>query len=361
MNIVKATLHGRMLVLYFLLISVSGLIAQDIHFSQFNNAPFQRSPALTGVFDGDTRYTINYRAQWYDVPITYRTANGHVDKRFDRDGTRNHFFSGGLVFNYDHAGDAKLSNAQLGLNGSYTHKLTNSHFLTIGLQLAGYQRAFSDVRLRFDDQYNGKFYDPDLPNNENFDNKSVFYADFSAGANWHIKSYKDKTRSNGTERKSRTNVDIGFGIFHINRPDRNFYDQEDFKYPIRMDFYGLGTFEIAQRWDLLLNAMGQYQTPYREHVLTGALKYHLDDKLAHERAIGLGLGYRFNNGIGAGDALIPYFQLNINSWQFGLSYDINISDFEVATNGLGGPEFSLIYIFKKAMTDPFCPTCPPYL
>jgi len=361
MNFLKATLHSRYLYLFVFLVSVSGLFAQDIHFSQFYNAPFQRSPALTGVFDGDTRFTVNYRSQWYDVPITYRTAYGGFDKRFAGKNGSPNFFSFGVVFNYDHAGDAKLSNMQLGLNGSYTQKITSTQFLTAGIQIAGYQRAFSDDDLRFDDQYNGKFYDPAMPNNETFDNKNVFYGDFSAGLNWHFKSNKDKTRSNGSARKSRTNIDIGGGLFHINQPKRNFYDQDEFKYPMRFNFYGIGIFEVGQRVDLMVNAMGQYQSPYQEHVINGGAKFHFNNILTHEWAMGIGMGYRFNNGFNNGDALIPYFQLNVNSWQFGLSYDLNISKFDVATGGLGGPEFSLIYIFKKAEGTPICPTCPTYL
>ena len=360
MNFLKATLY-RYLCLFVTLVSVSGLSAQDIHFSQFYNAPFQRSPALTGVFDGEMRFAVNYRSQWYDVPITYRTAYGGFDKRFARKGENPNFFSLGVVFNYDHAGDAKLSNMQLGLNGSYTHQLAKAHYLTAGLQLAGYQRAFSDDDLRFDDQYNGKFYDPTLPNNESFDKKSILYGDFSAGLNWHFKSKNIKQRSNGSDRHSRTNFDIGGGLFHINQPKRNFYDQDDFKYPMRFNFYGIGIFEIGTRLDLMLNFMGQYQNPYREHVMNGGLKFHFNDDLGQDFALGFGVGYRFNNGFNNGDAVIPYFQLNVKSWQFGLSYDLNISKFDVATGGLGGPEFSLIYIFKKPDGLPICPTCPTYL
>ena len=357
----KATLPCRYFYLLIILFVTSGVIAQDIHFSQFFNAPFQRNPALTGVFDGKSRFSVNYRSQWYDVPITYRTAYGGFDTRFSGKEDSPHYFSFGVVFNYDHAGDTKLSNLQLGLNGSYTHQLATTHFLTIGLQLAGYQRAFTDDDLRFDDQYNGKFYDPALPHNETFDNKTVFYGDFSAGLNWHFKSNKNKTRSNGSDRKSRTSIDIGAGFFHINQPKRNFYDQDDFRYPIRFNVYGLGIFEVGPRVDLLINAMGQYQTPYREHVLNAGVKFHFNNLLTHELAMALGVGYRFNNGFNNGDAVIPYFQLNVNSWQFGLSYDLNISEFDVATGGLGGPEFSLIYIFKKPEAVPICPTCPTYL
>ena len=134
-----------------------------------------------------------------------------------------------------------------------------------------------------------------------------------------------------------------------------------YRIPMRFNIYGIGIFEVGQRLDLMFNVMGQYQSPYQEQVANAGLKFHFNNLLTQEWAMGLGVGYRFNNGFNNGDAVIPYFQLNINSWQFGLSYDLNISKFDVATGGLGGPEFSLIYIFKKPEAVPMCPTCPTYL
>lgn len=362
MNILK-TLTRLSVLSLFLTISIgNSLYAQDIHFSQFENAFFLRSPALTGVFNGDMRFHSNYRAQWYDVPVSYRTFNAGFEKRFTNDPDAKGFFSGGLVFNYDTAGDSKLSTTNLGLLGSYTHRLTQNQSITAGLQLSGYQRSFNTDDLKWDEQYNGKNYEPSLSANESalFDDQTILYGDFSAGLNWHYKSQKSKSYGNGAPRTSRTTIDLGGGWFHINEPKQSFFDVDDVKLKARYSLYGLGVFDVSEKVDLLVNLMGQYQGPYKSHMIGVGGKLHINDKLTKELALAFGAGYRFNDGFGQGDAIYPYMQFYMKSWQFGLSYDINISDFEVATGGLGGPEFSVIYTFRTLDVN-FCKTCPTYL
>jgi len=363
MNILKTKLQLKVLLLLITMSIGSSVIAQDIHFSQFENAFFLRGPGLTGVFSGDMRFHSNYRAQWYDVPVSYRTLSAGFEKRFTKDAEADGFFSGGLLFVHDQAGDSRMNTTNLGLLGSYTHRLTKTQAITAGLQLTGYQRAFRTDDLKWDSQYDGKSYVPTLSPNEAalFDNQSIFYADFSIGLNWHYRSQKNKSRSNGSARKSRTTADLGAGWFHINQPKKSFFDVEAVKLAARYSFYGMGIFDVSERVDVLVNAMGQYQGPYRAHLISGGAKIHLNDRLTKELALALGLGYRFNGGFSQGDAIYPYMQLYMKSWQFGLSYDINVSDFEVATGGLGGPEFSVIYTFKKIPVVEFCPTCPVYL
>ncbi|HRF17259.1 MAG TPA: type IX secretion system membrane protein PorP/SprF, partial [Chitinophagaceae bacterium] len=41
--------------------------AQDIHFSQFFEAPLLRNPSLAGIFTGDIRVQAVYRDQWNSV------------------------------------------------------------------------------------------------------------------------------------------------------------------------------------------------------------------------------------------------------------------------------------------------------
>ena len=63
--------------------------------------------------------------------------------KFDKFCSNHDQWAGGLIFNYDQAGDSKLSTTQVALNGSYTHRVNNNNFMTLGVQLSGYQRAFS--------------------------------------------------------------------------------------------------------------------------------------------------------------------------------------------------------------------------
>jgi hypothetical protein len=45
--------------------------AQDIHFTQFYAAPMNISPALTGIFAGESRLMTNFRSQWHSVPVDF--------------------------------------------------------------------------------------------------------------------------------------------------------------------------------------------------------------------------------------------------------------------------------------------------
>ncbi len=335
------------------------LQAQEIHFSQFRNAPLQLSPGLTGVFDGDLRFHANYRSQWYDVPVNYRTVNGVFDMRFAKNQHNTRFFGGGLVFNYDWAGDSKLSTAYLGLNGSFTHRIAKRHFLTAGASIGGFQRAFKTDDLRWDDQWlPNKVYDPTNDSGENFTDQSIFYGDFSVGLNWHFRHEEKKSRS-------RTTFDIGAGLLHLNEPKKNFYAQEEVRLPKLLNIYGLATIQLNSGFDLVLLANGKYQGPETEHLIGAAGRIHLNQKPTKNTALQLGATYRWNaEGLGTGDAIIPNIELHYRSWLFGVSYDINISNFGKnptnATNALGGPEFSIIHIIKHVDEEEFCPTCPVY-
>ena len=356
----KFTIYAYGLLLVLICAFSNQAKTQEIHFSQFRNAPLQLSPAMTGIFEGDMRFMANYRAQWQDVPVNYRTVNAAFDKRFFANDANTSFWGGGLVFNYDWAGDSKLSTAYLGLNGSFTHRLWKNNFLTAGLSIGGFQRSFKLDDLTWDEQFDGKKFDPAGNSGENFDNTSLFFGDFSGGLNWHFRKMDSKSRP------SRTNFDIGVGLLHFTEPRKNFYDAEVVRLPRLFNIYGLATIELRSKLDLVLLAIGKYQSVETEHLVGAAGRLHLNTDPTRETALQLGLSYRFNTeGFGTGDALIPNLELHYHEWLFGLSYDINLSDFGKnptnATNGLGGPELSLIYIMKNVEDEKYCPTCPPYL
>ena len=59
----------------------------------------------------------------------------------------------------------------------------------------------------------------------------------------------------------------------------------------------------------------------------------------------IGSWVRLNN---VGDAIIPYVGLDYGRFNLGMSYDVNVSGFKLASQSQGGIEISLIYIFKKS-------------
>ncbi|MEM6966693.1 MAG: PorP/SprF family type IX secretion system membrane protein [Bacteroidota bacterium] len=331
----------------FLLLSlfVNQMNAQDIHFSQFGNSPMNLSPALTGMFGGDMRFVGNYRSQWNQVPVSYLTFSGAYDMKFDQFCSNHDQWAGGILFNYDVAGDSKLHTAQLGIAGSYTHRVNPQNFLTLGLLLSGYQRGFSTTDLLFDNQWNGRVGDPNLDNGETFANTNLFYGDFSAGLNWR---FQKPNSQSGWDPQNRTKLDVGASVYHINRPDQSFYDEEvKCDCYMRYNVYGLGTFRLANPFDLVAVAMYQTQGPHTETVLGIGGKIHLDQRFSRQLSILLGLNVRLQ------DALIPNIEVQYNAWRVGVSYDVNTSDFNIATNNFGGPEVSVAYIFVKPKLNVF--------
>jgi len=333
----------------FVLLAI-GTNAQDIHYSQFNHAPILLNPAQTGIFDGEKRIMANYRAQWNTVPVGYRTFSGVFDTKAFKQEDGNSFFGLGALFNYDEAGDSQLGTADLGILGSYSHKIFKKHWLTAGVQLKGSSRRFKTEDLRTDNQWTGGEYDANRSIGESFANQSIIYGDISAGINWRYK--KDN---------SRTTMDFGLAMHHINQPNKSFLDDVDEKLANRRTWYGLLSFQATQVLDVVFNMTGNYQTPYIEHLVGVGGRLHLSQKKTKELSMLLGVNYRFNDGLGRDDAIFPTVVVEYQSWRVGISYDVDISEFNQGTTGNGGPEISLQYLFKRVGQPDFCPTCPAYL
>ena len=173
----------RALMICWCLLMAGGsfLSAQDIHYTQFYNAPFQVSPSQIGLFEGHVRVQGNYRNQWRTVPVGYKTLTLAVDKKFY---SRNkyQFFSGGLVLNYDQAGFSELNHNQVNLLGSFTRRTSKKTYVTLGGIIGFNQRAFNLNNLTFDNQYNGVGgVDQTVDSGENFGGFSNNFADYSVG------------------------------------------------------------------------------------------------------------------------------------------------------------------------------------
>src|SRR3954464_20900 len=76
---------------------------QDIHFSQFFEAPLLRNPSLAGIYTGDIRVQAVYRDQWNSVTNAYKTASVNGEYKMPI-GKMNDFITIGLQFLYDKAG-----------------------------------------------------------------------------------------------------------------------------------------------------------------------------------------------------------------------------------------------------------------
>lgn len=346
----------RLLVVCSLLFGLGiGLVGQDFHYSQFENAPLRINPGLTGVFGGDTRFQGHFRKQWWSVPVDYRTFSVMVDHNFIKEADQNSFFSAGLGLNYDRAGDSNLSWADIDLNLGYTTRLTERAFLTIGGQLGVVQRRFSTDDLRFDNQFDpgrGQF-DPVLPTGESISGAiSNVFLDLGVGVNLRLQSKQSPKVVNLLDKRNR--LDLGVGFFHLNQPDQSFLDDTDIQLPLRVSPYALGVLQITSEVDLIGRLTYQIQEEYRQLVSTAGAQFHLNRTPGKQFSLMLGVGFRHND---FQDAYFPTAEIYFNDWRIGLSYDFNTSAFDKATDHKGAIELSARYLIKNIRPLPikFCP------
>jgi hypothetical protein len=100
------TLFKTLVISLGLLATIKNTQAQDIHFSQFFEAPLLRNPSLAGLFDGDLRLQVVYRDQWKSVtPNSFRTASINGEYKMAVSG--DDFFTVGAQLLLDKAGSAE--------------------------------------------------------------------------------------------------------------------------------------------------------------------------------------------------------------------------------------------------------------
>lgn len=324
---------------------ISGMVhAQDIHYTQAHNSALNINPALTGIFNQDIRMSANYRHQWYTVPVPYLTFTGAFDKKFYQPGNDFGFFSGGILFNYDQAGDSRLTMIQLALSGSYTFLLNENNLLTAGLQLGGANRNFNMEQLNWDNQFDGFMFNPNLSSGETFNQMNLYYLSTGTGLNYRW------------QKSARTKFDLGGAVYNFTRPENDFYDEKDGqKLPVRFAAQFQSSFKIADPLDIMIHGLGQLQGPAYEVVPALIFRIHLNNQAGKEFSLDLGVIGRYS---GEWDAVAPTIGMKINSFKAELSYDINLSEFKVATNRYGGPELSVQYYITHVKPLDSFKTCP---
>jgi hypothetical protein len=90
--------------------------------------------------------------------------------------------------------------------------------------------------------------------------------------------------------------------------------------------------------------MFQSQATYKQWLNGFGIKWHLNRQPGNQLAIQFVANYR---SFDFSEALAPAFEVVYNGWRAGFSYDVNVSEFEVATRNRSGPEFFVHYHLAK--------------
>lgn len=316
--------------------------AQDLHYSQFYNAPLNVNPANTGIFNGDRRFMGSYKDQWRSVPVPWTTFTLSYDQKFYPKRSDTHFFTGGIFLNYDRQGLSKLTLTNINLSGGYTMILNESNLFSIAAVVGFASRGFSPSSLSWDNQWTGDTFDAALPSGELFDAERISFIENGLGVNYRWQQSK------------RTKVDVGIGAYHLVEPKVAFYEADDIRLDRRITGQLVGSFMLSSAVDFQLHGFGQFQGEHSEVLVGGLFKLHLNQQRGREFELHLGAGYRTSGSI------IPTIAIQYSNIYASFSYDVDVSDIANKINNRGGPELHFNYILTSVKPVKNFKICPIY-
>ena len=335
---------NRYITFVCLLLGANYFYGQDIHFSQFSGSLLNISPGYTGMFNGDYRLSAIYRSQWQSVPVSYSTFNMNGEIRVKPKKLNKDMLGFGLMFNNDKAGDAYYGSNQIYLNGTYIYlaKPDSSLIITIGLNMGYCQVGFDYTKMTFNNQFDGFAFNNSSSSGEKFYWTSSNFVDVNFGS---VIQYVFKNKNK---------LIYGLGVHHINKPEityqGNDLSQLNFKLTNCLSF----SMPLSIKTDLIAEALITVQGNNYELVPHASIKYHMLGN--YNKAVLAGLCWRSR------DAVIVRFGYHYKTMQSGISYDINVSDFNRATNRRGSLELFINYVFNfKSNFTPKKRTCPVFM
>ena len=319
--------------------------AQDPRFSQFYAAPLQINPAMTGVFEGRWRANAIYRDQWGSIlgSVPFRTVGASYDMRYNV--AKRDYFAFGLSALRDEVGEGHLIQNRAYLNFSYLKQIGGGRrtgvgqYLVAGGQVGGGQNQIEFNNFWFSEQFDlsiGGFPNTALDNRESSlvgqSQNSDFFIDFNAGLLYYA-VLGDNTSFYG-----------GAAIHHLNNPEISFFSNSAESLNSRIVVHAGGELGFTDELSILPAAIFMKQGVLTSWTTGANIRYNNHDW--NEVAMRLGVWPHF--------ASTPtsrfYFEsvavtaiLELNRINFGVSYDVTVSDLQEANNSRGGFELSLIY------------------
>ncbi|MEW6772901.1 MAG: PorP/SprF family type IX secretion system membrane protein [Bacteroidota bacterium] len=324
----------KILKLSWILIGISlNIYAQDIHFSQYTEAPLYLNPALATV-SYDTRAIGYYRSQWSSIGKSYLTYGVTLEQAINHLKLKANHFGIALNIFYDNAGNGLIKNLMPYLGVNYVMKIATNSKLSVGLQAGTSVRTINSSNFTWDSQFDGFRYNPNLPG-ENTTLTGIARFDMGGGFNYHFaKSERYISAEDGAK------FDVGFAAYHLTTPKFSFFNTGDRLYMKYIGYFN-GDFGIKSAGIALVPSITYIKQGPSKEITTGFLvKYIIKDQSVYtgaRKAMSLSLGayYRLK------DAVIPTLLFQFDKWGLGIAYDINLSDLTPATKTKGGMEVCL--------------------
>ena len=316
----------KQLVLIFFIASFC-LSAQDVHFTQFNKSTFFLNPSLLFIAKKDYKFSLQRRSQWNTVGKPFNTFAASIERKNIL--PKNSF---GVQFLNDAAGEAEFKTT--GLSAVYSREviLNSKYNINLGLGVGFFQRSLEFDKLIFQET-------------ENYPNINFWFPEINIG---------------GSSRyvvNNRLYIVSGASFFHINKPKQSFLGNYESRLDSKTNLHLLTNYSVNKKIDFSPALLFSKQNKIQELVCIFDVTYDLRFKKTRLKS---GLGYRWK------DAMIYNFGIEKDDFEFIVSYDLNTSSFNQATNGHGAVEFFLCYIWdykktKDLKKKTYIDTCPKYL
>lgn len=332
-----------------------GLLAQDIHFTQYNMSPMTLNPALTGKFEGTARIGGIYRDQWASVIKAYRTPSAWVDAPIIRGFRKRDWIGVGFMMYQDKAGVTGLSHGAAKLAAAYHLALDKkgTAVLSIGGHYGGEQRKIDEDKIQFGDGFRPS--DGEYIKTLSMDNGRVAgnakYNDIDLGIGFSAQLNK------------KMDINLGFSIFHVAKPNYSLVTSGGgggtatptagvSKLPRRAVAHGQFNVALNDKWTFNPTFLFQTMNGNDEIIVQAMTGYLLNPE--KDITVNMGVGYRL------GDAANVIVGMKYKDLRVGLAYDINTSSLRTVSNYRGGFELAanyIIKIYKPAVVRPkvLCP------
>ncbi|MDR1005806.1 MAG: type IX secretion system membrane protein PorP/SprF [Bacteroidales bacterium] len=314
-------------ILAALALSISGLFAQDPHFSQFYATPLYTNPALAGSLVCP-RVSIVYRNQWPSIQQAFRTPAVSYDQYFDA-------LSGGIgVFVMSDAQSEYYRTNMAALMYSLRLKITKDVFLNLAVQGSITSRSLDWDKLHFGDEIDPRYGFIYTSMAERPSSMSRTFFDVGAG----LVVYGEQWY-------------VGFAAHNLTQPNDGYLGYN--RIPIRWTAHAGMNFNIsrdARRTNAFFgapiispNVIYDYQNGFQKLNLGLYLDWSpfiVGAWLRHPLS-----GYEGINGTQyfEADAIVLLFGAQWEKFKLGYSYDITVSGLSNASGG--AHEISLSYQF----------------
>ncbi|WP_170110243.1 PorP/SprF family type IX secretion system membrane protein [Flavilitoribacter nigricans] len=316
--------------------------AQDPRFSQFYANPLQLNPAMIGAFEGQFRFTANYRDLYGSILANkpYRTMTAGIEIKSPV--ARRDFATFAISAMRDRAGESNFQRTRLNIGGSFMKQLDggrfgrNGQFLVVGAQLGAGQRSYNWNDLWFTEQFdaNTASVNYGADSGEAFERASTnIFLDFNAGLLWY--ALFDENMS----------VYLGGSMHHLNNPSISLLDNPMEKLPTKYVIHGGAELPFNDNLSFMPAVAFLSQGTSMSTTVGGNFRYRNRDwkELAIRAGLWGHVANKLDSGVGI-DALIFTTILEMERWNLGISYDVTTSILSVANNSRGAFELSLIYV-----------------